>query len=437
MDDNAKKDFLILALQAFLENSPDMIFMKDTNLVYRAASRSFAQMVGRESGAELVGKTDFDIFDDALARQYVKDDRKILASGFGSENYVEPLPDQKGIKSYSSTSKYVIRDESGNIIGLYGAARDITDQVALVAQAESNSFSRRMLFESVLEADVTEDKILQVEAFGWTQELRLIEAGSFTGAVRTMANRFISLDYMGEFLSRYNVEKLTADFEKGIQEFSHMECVRIRENSSRWIEFRSRVYRSRISNTLRITTFLTDRDDEMRHKQRLQKRAATDALTGLYNRENILECITACLDKAAPDFFNALLFIDLDQFKRVNDQWGHQYGDKVLQKTADRLRQIFRGDDIYGRIGGDEFLVFLRQIPSRETAELRAQEIVEALPLHLAEGGKVADVTCSVGVALCKNGEANVEQLYEQADKAMYRAKEQGRNRYFFYEDMK
>ena len=96
MDENEKREFLLLALQVFLENSPDMIFIKDAKLVYRAASRSFAQMVGHKSGVELIGRTDFDFFDAALARKYVEDDRKILLSGIDSENYIEPIPDQNG-----------------------------------------------------------------------------------------------------------------------------------------------------------------------------------------------------------------------------------------------------------------------------------------------------------------------------------------------------
>ena len=330
----------------------------------------------------------------------------------------------------------MIRDKTGRVAGLYGVARDVTAQAALEAQVESSHFAHQMLFESVLEGDVTDDKILQVEAFGWTQELQFVEGGSFTAAVHAMAERFIQPNHIETFLSRYDREKLKAEFEQGIQNFSHLECIRIREGSTRWIELRSRIYRSRTSGTLRITTFLTDVDNEVRYKQRLRKKAATDALTGLYNREAVLERITASLIQDTPEMLNALLFIDLDRFKQVNDQWGHQYGDKVLQETAERLRRLFRGDDIYGRIGGDEFLALLRRIPSRETAERRAQEIVETLPLHLTKGGKSVDVTCSVGVALCGNGDTSVERLYEQADKAMYRAKELGRNRFFFYEDM-
>lgn len=424
---------MLLALRSLLENSSEMIFIKDENLVYMAASRSFARLVGYDDPKDMIGKTDFDFFEPALAQKYIEDDRGILASGGSILEYIEPLPEQNGKKSYSSTSKYIIRDEEGKVIGLYGMARDVTAQVELEAERESSSLSRQM-FDNVLEADLTENRMLRAEGDGWIRALNITGSSTFSQTVKKMAGRFVHSDYVGEFLAYYDIGRLKAAYKRGDHEISHVTCLCMEDGNYRWVEYKSRIYHSRVSNTLRITTFLKDVDDEIRHKQRLQKKANTDALTGLYNRESVWERISSNLENQQKGRTDALLFIDLDHFKQVNDHWGHQFGDKVLQKTADRLRQIFRETDIFGRIGGDEFIAYLKDVPSKEIVEKRAKEVVEALLFRYVEDETDVCVTCSVGIALCRNGETGLERLYEQADRAMYRAKECGRNRICFYE---
>lgn len=435
MDINPKKDFYYLTLCALLENSDDMVFVKDVNLVYVAASKSFARLVGRESAAELVGKTDFDFFDQALAQKYNEDDRTILSSGECSKGYIELLPSQNEKKRYSSTSKYLIHDQDGAIVGLYGVARDVTVQMELEAARESSQFSRQM-FDAVLEADITKDRLLGVEGSGWAERLNVREEMSLSELTESMASTLIHIDYKTEFLAHYSLTHLKAAYDRGVLEFTHRTYLNGVDDDGRWMECQTRLYHSRISNTVRITTFLRDIDDEVRGQQQLQKKANTDALTGLSNRANVLEQVTDRLAKGAPHEQCALLFIDLDCFKQVNDRWGHRFGDKVLQRTAERLRQIFGADDVLGRIGGDEFLVFLNQVSSKEWVEGRARRLVEAMAFYRPECNSEICVTCSVGVALCRTVEASVDRLYEYADKAMYRAKEIGTDHVYFFDDL-
>ena len=418
--------FLFLAFESFLENAPNMVFVKDTKLIYRAASQTFAQMVGFDSGSEILGKTDFDIFEHELAQKYVNDDNSILSGGKSSENYIEPLPDKNGKKSFSTTSKYAIRSEDGTIIGLYGISRDITAQLELES---------RKMFDSVFEADLTENKMLRVEAADWAAELHGAQGTPFTQTILTFAENYVHPDAKAQLMERYDLKRLKESFAHGADEFSHNEYVHIGGQGFRWVQFTSRIYHSRISNTLRITTFLKDIDDEIRRRQALVKKAATDMLTGLPNRESVLDRIRACLAEKISGS-HAMLFIDLDCFKLVNDNWGHKYGDKVLIETAEKLRKLFSGNEIYGRLGGDEFLVFLKDVPSRQAVEQTAQKIVNALPIHIAEGGQEVNVTCSIGIALSNGTSTTTEAMYEQSDKAMYQAKELGRNQFYFYDDL-
>lgn len=410
-----------------------MIFVKNPELIYQAGSDCFARLVGYEKGEELVGKSDFDIFPLELARRYTNDDQRILDSGVDMVDYLEPLPDRDGKKLYSSTSKYLLRGEDGEFLGFLGVARDVTAEVALEAERESGQLSRQM-FDSVLEADLSENRVLRVEGSGWVEQLaQEMEGDFFTNAAAYISTNFIHPDYAREFLQYYDPDLLKANYALGRDEFKHLTYL-WSGGAYRWVECHTRVYHSRVSNTLRVTTFIKDMDEEVRQKQTLQEKAVTDALTGLRNRESIFSGIVERM-KQQPEQLHALFFIDLDCFKQVNDCWGHHLGDEVLKGTSDRLQAFFRGEDsLLGRIGGDEFLIFLPDI--RDDAEARdtARALMEQLPFCCREAGKEVCVTYSVGVSVRRGGEVTMEQFCQQADSAMYHAKTHGRNQVHFYE---
>lgn len=433
MDEQNRSRLLLAALQVHLSTSPDMIFVKDPNLVYQAGSDCFARLVGHEKGEELVGKTDFDIFSPELAKRYTNDDHSILDSGVDMVDYLEPLPERDGRKLYSSTSKYLLRDEDGALLGFLGVARDVSAEAALEAERESGQLSRQM-FDSVLEADLNENRLLRVEGSGWVEQLAQdMNGGSFTDAIAYMNTHFIHPDYICEFLQYYDPGLLKANYALNRDEFKHITYLRS-GGAYRWVECHTRVYHSRVSNTLRITTFIKDMDEEVRQKQTLQEKAVTDALTGLRNRESIFSGIVERM-KQQPDRLHALFFIDLDCFKQVNDCWGHHLGDEVLRGTSERLQDFFRARDaLLGRIGGDEFLIFLPDLKNDAEVHSVARALMEQLPFCCREADREVCVTYSVGVSIQRGGEVTMEQFCQQADSAMYHAKTHGRNQLYFYE---
>lgn len=424
--------YLLQAFRALLQNSPDMIFVKDPSLTYVAASASFARLVGHENPAELIGKTDFDLFSRALAEKYTLDDRRIFTSGTDIVDCIEPLPDQQGRKSYSSTSKHLIRDESGAVIGMYGVARDVTAQIELEAERESSRLSRQM-FDVVLEADLTQNRMLRIEGVNGLPSLTL--ESSFSEMTTLFVQHLVHPDDAAEYRRHYDRATLLLGFDKGMHAFTHITRLMADDGTYHWTECRTRVYHSRVADTLRVITYFTDVHAETTSRQRLQKRAVTDALTGLFNRACTLDQISDFLSCGDCHLMHALFFIDLDGFKQINDVWGHQFGDKVLEQVADRLRQTFREDDIVGRVGGDEFIVFLKNVPCPEAARERALEIVRTLPLRRRDDDDDVFVTCSVGVTFCRPRD-KVELLYEQADRAMYYAKQQGKNQIAFFDEL-
>lgn len=165
-------------------------------------------------------------------------------------------------------------------------------------------------------------------------------------------------------------------------------------------------------------------------QDRLRQLALHDMLTGLCNRYSF---VTQLSDECELLVRNgqafAILMIDLDRFKAINDTLGHPVGDLLLKSVAQRLRRVARGCDLIARIGGDEFAIIARNIADREVARDLAEEIVEALSCPFMLDGYVAEIGASVGVTLAPTDSSDAETLTQQADVALYRAKHEGRGR--------
>ncbi len=179
----------------------------------------------------------------------------------------------------------------------------------------------------------------------------------------------------------------------------------------------------------------------LRLKEQLRYQAYHDPLTGLANRSLFVERVaerlaasTAKDDEAAPARLPAVLFLDLDDFKIVNDTLGHAAGDRLLIDVAERLRGVLRGDDLAVRLGGDEFAVLLDDTPDLGMSIAVAERIIDALrPAFLVDGSEVM-VGGSIGIAAARTGTELADELLRNADVAMYTAKDMGKNRVATFE---
>jgi PAS domain S-box-containing protein len=196
-----------------------------------------------------------------------------------------------------------------------------------------------------------------------------------------------------------------------------------------------------VSGTVQDVTEQQQAQDRIRHL------ANYDSLTGLANRRLFKERLERAITHAAANgSLVALLFLDLDQFKRINDTLGHSAGDQLLRAVSDRLRDRVRGSDVVGRpegeddpdppvsrLGGDEFTVLLSQISDPEDAGDVAKRILDALPEPITVDGHEIWTTASIGIAIYPMDGEDVESLLKHADTAMYHAKERQRNSYHFF----
>jgi diguanylate cyclase (GGDEF)-like protein/PAS domain S-box-containing protein len=169
-------------------------------------------------------------------------------------------------------------------------------------------------------------------------------------------------------------------------------------------------------------------------EEKLNHLAHHDALTDLPNRLLLDARLNHCIEQAQRDKSNiALLFLDLDEFKHINDGLGHPVGDEVLKKIASRLHSRVRADDTVARLGGDEFVVAMGRVEAPRDAALLAEEILVDIAQPINTGPQELFVTGSIGISLYPQDGRDITTLLRNADAAMYRAKEQGRNNYQFY----
>jgi diguanylate cyclase (GGDEF)-like protein/PAS domain S-box-containing protein len=181
-----------------------------------------------------------------------------------------------------------------------------------------------------------------------------------------------------------------------------------------------------------ITHYLSIQQDITDHqlaKARLLYDANRDPLTGLLNRTGALEQLEEAVakSKSYQDYLFAVLLLDLDRFKLINDSWGHPVGDQLLQNVAQRLQNCLRPTDMIARLGGDEFFILLSNIQDLAQVSQVAERIQQQLNKPFILGEYEVFITASIGIALSSNGYEQTEDIFRDADTALYRAKARGK----------
>jgi diguanylate cyclase (GGDEF)-like protein len=179
------------------------------------------------------------------------------------------------------------------------------------------------------------------------------------------------------------------------------------------------------SCNVRASLLLRDIDVQKREEMTIKDQLRTDTLTGALNRSAFFEAANAVLSQPRANGLHALVMVDVDHFKRINDRFGHSYGDRVLARICDMLQKALRADDLVGRIGGDEFMLFLKNVASRDALQMKMDSLCEQLNQRISDS---VCVSCSFGAATCPQDGVVFDELYSMADSALYAAKEAGRN---------
>lgn len=194
----------------------------------------------------------------------------------------------------------------------------------------------------------------------------------------------------------------------------------------RWLKVISKMVLDTTGRPWYAVGKLIDIQMEREIKTQLEARAQRDSLTGVYNSATSHQLMRQVLEEEDRNGTGAMIIMDIDYFKQINDYLGHYTGDQVLKETAEILQACFRTDDIVGRLGGDEFVVFMKAVSDSEIVKQRCTEVLDRVKeVTMEKHGK--EVTLSIGAAMA-GGETDYDVLYRKADQALYQIKKHGRS---------
>lgn len=195
-----------------------------------------------------------------------------------------------------------------------------------------------------------------------------------------------------------------------------------------WCKISRTVLMDDKGNVVSILGKIADVDEEIKEKQHLELRSRTDPLTGLLNKMSFEKDVRHYIERQSTDS-SCFVFLDMDHFKDINDIFGHNVGDQVIKETAKKVQLLFANFDLVSRFGGDEFCVFVKEIP-RETLIDRLRFAIKKMEQEYPYEGGSVKLSASIGAAYCKREHATYKELLEIADEALYQAKDNGRNCY-------
>lgn len=322
-----------------------------------------------------------------------------------------------------------VRDEAGKIIRWMGTCTDIHDQK--LAEEELRKQTQKLQLATEAAGIGLFDHDFVRDEFVWDAKLY----AHYGLPLDTRITREILFDQMHPD----DREKMRTIFEN-IWASSRNERFQLEyrtvaaDGEARWIEVKGRVFVGGDGRPMRLIGTVIDITERKHTEKQMQEAAQHDSLTGLPNRALLYDYCSHILARSArSNESGAVLFIDLDRFKPINDMYGHDVGDKVLQEVAKRLLGCSRKEDIVSRLGGDEFIVVLPRIGSARDAAIVANHMLDAVADPIWVGTMRISISPSIGISLFPEHATNLELLIRCADMAMYAAKRDGRNNFRIY----
>jgi diguanylate cyclase (GGDEF)-like protein/PAS domain S-box-containing protein len=424
-----------------LEYAAEAIYFKDLQSRFVAVSRALATMHDREP-EELLGLTDFDLFTAEHASAAYADEQQVIATGIsmlGKEER-ETWPDRGD--TWVTSNKRPLRDLDGHIIGTFGISRDITRTVNAEHDAMSAANALAIAHADLSRVEAQLRTVLDTS----TDAISLYDATLRYQYMNAAAMR-MTHDPTGDALGQSDRElgrdpAFLAIWEaalKGVLETGEGCSVDFSIGSGadlRWFASHLAPQKESEQGTPVGVVASTREVTELKLAQsKLAHQAVHDPLTGLANRVLLVDRLTqALLRMERQPGKLALLFIDLDHFKVVNDTHGHDTGDRLLVEVGERLTRIARRLDTVARFGGDEFVLLCDRLSNDEDVRVVADRVVRAVAEPFFNDGIELNITASVGVVITNDPYAGCENVVRDADAAMYQAKERGRDHYQFFD---
>lgn len=409
-------------MQMIADNVPALVGYMDRDWRYRFVNRTYEAWFGR-APETLLGRRLEEAWDSAR----VEESRPYVARALAGERveFGRAVHGTGGTRHLVTTYvPDVARD--GAVRGFFILSNDVTDQVearrAVGRAMQKLDFALDASRVAVWETDLRTGETVLSDA--WAEMLRRARAETRTSA-----------DELAALVHPEDVERVRGEVASVLKgdKAEYVVEHRVRAESGHWIWILSRgkvMERDPGGRALTLMGTNLDITERKRSELQMEKLANYDTLTGCANRNLFSDRLRQAIARCARSKGRAaLMYLDIDKFKGINDTLGHDAGDALLKEFAARLKAAVRATDTVGRLGGDEFAILLEEVKEEDAPARVAQKVLEAMRAPVDAVGKPVVVTTSIGVALF-GGEAEPEALAKRADVALYEAKAAGRNTY-------
>lgn len=420
-------------LRNLLDSDPQGLFFTDAGGRILRASRAFAFAVGMDDPESLVGKNPRDWLEPELAERVLADQQSIMATDVPVVELHELIRTPGENDTWLATSRHPLHDDDGRVIGTFGVMHDITArkrmegllQSQAIEMAQANAELRRADAELRAMLEATPDATIRVD-----RSLRVVYLNP-AAAQLYGAGAVDLLDLsLRELAGTVNGQAMIEPFESALLRAlesgqpGEVEGEAIVNSAPVYLHTRIVPEHDRMGGVSGLLLVSRDLTARKRVEDLLAERALRDPLTGLANRVLLTDRLDQALMRLerSPGAL-AVLFLDLDHFKVVNDSLGHSAGDALLIEVSRRLVRSARRSDTVARFGGDEFVVLCENLPDLDAALPVAERILTELREPFFHADEEIRPNASVGIALAASHETTAEVLIRDADAAMYQAK--------------
>lgn len=410
-----------MMLRATADISPDLIFFKDLESRFIGCNKQFEKFIGQPEH-KILGKTDEQFFAIEQAIMCQQQDKDVVANVevYSGEEYLTYVD---GERHFIEMRKVPLLDNKGRAQGLIGIGRDITARHRLQKRLKVANAVFENSQENIIVTDQT-GKVISINRAA-------CQLMGF-GKVELLGKPIKEL--LTDGLSESLLKNIFAKVKKeGVWKGDITYCNKQGEIGFAWLDVFVVELEEGVSNHIYS---LTDLSQNKHIESKIQFLSKHDPLTGLSNRIALFTKLEDAIHRAN---FNesamAVILIDINGFKLVNDQYGHNEGDKVLQEIACRLKRCVLEKDTVARFGDDEFVIIVDNLKSEHDAALVAQKVIQQFERHFNIGGIEALLSSTIGISLCPDDGVDVDMLLLSAEKAMQRAKLDKRSSYHFYTD--
>ncbi|OQW93187.1 MAG: hypothetical protein BWK79_12510, partial [Beggiatoa sp. IS2] len=413
-------------LWCVVDNMPHAIFWQNLEGIYLGCNKLFVQMIGMNSPDDIVGNNKTSLLackqvNHALLKAV---DQETIHGETFYRQHIESLKSKRNSYCWLEINRIPLEDSQGQLSGVLCTFEDIT----LRKQSEEKFREIAKALENCTEAifitDARSRIVLVNRAFtqitGYTEAevlgkspASVIRSGKHT--TDFYKAMWVSVNAVGHWEGEVWNRRKNGDV---FPEWLHITVIKDEVEQ-------------KITHYLAIFSDITQRKQADQHLTYL---AYYDSLTGLPNRALFDERVTRAIQHAQRhQSLIAVMFLDLDRFKYVNDTWGHAIGDLLLKAVAKRLLSTIQKTDTVARLGGDDFTIALEDVENTEEVALVAQKILDVMVTSFNLNGRETFITMSIGISLYPNDGTDADTLLKNADVAMYRAKEGGKNNYQFF----